>query len=197
MQLNPIHDYCILSQSHYQFNRYFSNEVKTLSHRCRERFVKSVLYDVGLYSKNLFLLKVIVVTLIFYFINNLSMVCELLNSLYLSLFIFLSTLVELINVTCAGQFLCVKSMKRGVNLTPWATTTLCTLDTGSTLIKRTEPYLSRLTIYPIYPTLIIVLRILVLYYTSNNHIDWTTYLSLPVCNEIILQIIKLVSNVYL
>lgn len=56
-------------------------------------------------------------------------------------------------------------------------------NTGSKLLKRTEPYLSRLTIYPSYPILFIFLKALeALSTVILDHIDWTTelFISLPI-----------------
>lgn len=62
-------------------------------------------------------------------------------------------------------------------------------NTGSNLLKRTEPNLSRLTIYPSYPILYIFLKALgALSPVILDHIDWTTELyniSLPIFRDLV------------
>lgn len=71
---------------------------------------------------------------------------------------------------------------------PW------TFDTGSTLLRRTEPYLSRLTIYPSYHALFVASRLLKALYALTNHIDWTTNFFSPICNETLHQIFYCMPN---
>lgn len=58
----------------------------------------------------------------------------------------------------------------------------CYFNTGSTLLRWTEPYLSRLTIYSSYPNLFIVLKAFgtLSPVILNNHIDWTINNNIPV-----------------
>lgn len=78
--------------------------------------------------------------------------------------------------------------------------TLC-LNTGTNLLKRTEPNLSRLTIYPSYSILFIFLKALqALPPVILNHIDWTTRLydvSLPIFNKLFCKLIVLLCIVWL
>ena len=67
-------------------------------------------------------------------------------------------------------------------------------NTGSNLLKRTEPNPSRLTIYPSYPILFIFLKTLEAFSSVIlDHIDWTTQLyniSLPIFREFSCLVLK-------
>lgn len=82
----------------------------------------------------------------------------------------------------------------GVIETAQGTENIFYQNTGSNLLKRTEPNPSRLTIYPSYPILFIFLKALgALSPVILDHIEWTTQLcnvSLPIFREFICLLFK-------
>lgn len=127
-------------------------------------------------------------------INNFKIITRifLTLALILSYCKFAPTLVKLLLVSCMMYRLVCLSVLECIHTVCWnrlniiqEMTEKWVFDTGSICQRWTEPYLSRLTIYPSYPALIIVLR-LNAFYAPLYHIDWTIFLSVT-RNEIICQ----------